>query len=111
MNFYNHWIGDYGRDTAHLSMTEDGAYRRLMDALYSREKPLPLDERTLFRMTRAIEREEQAAVRYVLEEFWVRTEDGWIQPRAMEEIEKAREKGDQARRNGQRGGRPKKPSR
>lgn len=41
MNFYEHHLGDYMRDTAHLSMIEDAAYRRLLDAYYIREAPLP----------------------------------------------------------------------
>ncbi len=53
MNYYSHHIGDYTTDTAHLSLLEDGAYRRLMDRYYTTEAPLPVDEPALFRVVRA----------------------------------------------------------
>ena len=31
MNFYKHHLGDYYKDTVHLSWMEDCAYRRLLD--------------------------------------------------------------------------------
>ena len=39
MNYYPHHVGDYLKDTAHLSLIEHGAYRRLLDVYYTREKP------------------------------------------------------------------------
>jgi len=50
MNYYQHHLGDYLRDTAHLSMLEDGAYRRLIDAYYIRERPLPGELREVYRL-------------------------------------------------------------
>lgn len=62
--------GDYSRDTAHLSMMEDGAYRRLLDHYYSTGRPLPSDNEQLFRICRAFTAAEQQAVGNVLQQFF-----------------------------------------
>ena len=54
MNYVEHHFGDYAKDTAHLSMLEDGAYRRLLDVYYGREMPLPVSETECCRLVRAI---------------------------------------------------------
>lgn len=87
MNYYSHHIGDYTTDTAHLSLIEDGAYRRLMDRYYTTEAPLPAEEAALFRVVRARAPEEQEAVRVVLAEFFVLTDAGWAHKRCDAEIE------------------------
>lgn len=92
MNYYPHHIGDYARDTAHLSMLEDGAYRRLLDLCYATEKPLPLDREKLNRLVRARSNAEKEAVAVVLGEFFIEGEDGWHQRRVEEELERAQEK-------------------
>lgn len=91
MNYYNHHIGDYAKDTAHLSMMEDGAYRRLIDICYASEKPLPLESRAVYRLARAQSKAERDAVDVVLREFFDRRDDGWHQKRCDEEIAKAME--------------------
>mgnify|MGYP003042297605 CR=1 FL=1 len=107
MNYYEHHLGDYMRDAAHLSMTEDGAYRRLIDLYYTRETPLPLDVKQCQKLVRCTTAAERNAVVYALETFFERREDGFHQKRCDEEIEKARARIHAARNNGQRGGRPK----
>lgn len=96
MNYYEHHIGDYLKDTAHLSMIEDAAYRRLIDVYYTRETPLPTDRKAVQKLARAQSKEERAAVDYVLDEFFELREDGWHQSRCDEEIEKYREKAPRA---------------
>lgn len=86
MNFYEHHLGDYMRDTAHLSMLEDGAYRRLLEQYYIRERPLPADQAQCFKLARAFSKEERDAVAYVLQEFFLIAEDGYHQRRCDEEI-------------------------
>lgn len=86
MNYYDHHLGDYMRDTAHLSMLEDGAYRRLIDAYYAREKPLPSDLKDCSKLARASSKAERDAVAYVLKEFFEKTEDGYRQKRCDEVI-------------------------
>ena len=85
MNYYEHHLGDYAKDTAHLSMLEHGAYRLLLDRYYSTEAGIPADQ--AHRVTRARTREEKQAVDTVLNEFFRIVDGIWINQRAEEEIE------------------------
>ena len=69
MNFYKRFIGDYQRDTRHLSMLEHGAYTLMLDALYATQKPLPFDDKRLHRLLASTSRAERSAVAKVLNEF------------------------------------------
>lgn len=100
MNYYQHHLGDYLRDTAHLSMLEDGAYHRLLAAYYVREKALPTDQRECCKLARASSGAERKAVSYVLEQFFVPEEDGYHQKRADVEIAEYRVFIDKQRTNG-----------
>lgn len=85
MNYYERHIGDYLKDTAHLSLLEHGIYSRLMDAYYSREAPIPADQ--AHRLVGAKTREEKAAVDAVLGEFFKLADGVWRQKRCDEVIE------------------------
>jgi uncharacterized protein YdaU (DUF1376 family) len=106
VNYYPHHIGDYLRDTSHLTALEDGTYRRMLDLYYASEKPLPMDFDWLTRLVRAREEPEREAVKFILDKFFVKHEDGWHNKRADEEIRKGRVRAKVARTNGKRGGRP-----
>jgi len=82
--------GDYHRDTMHLTMIEHGAYLLLLSHYYSREEPLPLDSKTLFRICKAGKKSERDAILSILSEFFVQTPDGYRNTRADREIEKRR---------------------
>jgi uncharacterized protein YdaU (DUF1376 family) len=112
LNFYPHHIGDYLTATAHLTWTEDCAYRRLLDVYYSREQAIPADVAQACRLVRATGKDERKAVDTVLREFFTLTADGWTHGRCIEEIEKARVSAERSKANGMKGGRPtkKKPS-
>ena len=97
MNFYKRFIGDYQRDTGHLSMTEHGAYTLLLDAYYATGRPLPIEQKTMHRLVRAISGLERAAVAAVLAQFWTKTDDGWVNARANQEIKKAQDFSDAQR--------------
>ena len=86
VNYYERHLGDYARDTAHLSLLEHGVYTLLLDRYYVTEKPLPNDERELFRLLRAASKAEKDAVRQVLREFFTETDEGWRQNRCDEVI-------------------------
>ncbi len=97
MNFYPFHIGDYLSATRHLSWDEDAAYRRLLDAYYTSEKPLPRDERQVFRLVVATTEAQREAVRVVLQEFFTLTEDGYKNSRADREIDVMKDKQEKQR--------------
>lgn len=106
MNYYERHLGDYARDTAHLSMLEHGAYSLLLDRYYATEAGIPADQ--AHRLARARTKEEKQAVDAVLSEFFELVDGIWINKRAEEEIAKAQTRINAAKENGKRGGRPKK---
>jgi uncharacterized protein YdaU (DUF1376 family) len=108
MNYYPHHIGDYRRDTSHLSLLEHGVYRQLIDTYYLSEQPIPKETEVVFRRLSARTDEEKKAVEIVLSEFFSLTDEGWIQTRCHEEIREYQGKANRARDNGKLGGRPKK---
>ena len=93
MIFYKRFIGDYQRDTGHLTMVEHSAYALMLDAVYGTGKPLPKDERRLYRLLGAVDPDEREAVQAVLHQFWALDDGGWVNARAMEEMESARKFG------------------
>ncbi len=107
MNYYERHLGDYARDTGHLSMIEHGAYNLLLDRYYATERGLPADQ--VHRLARAKSKDEKLAVDTVLSEFFTLCDGFWIKNRVEEEIAKARKSIDAARENGRKGGRPRKP--
>jgi len=70
MHYYSHHVGDYHRDTAHLSIVEHGVYRLLMDSYYSTERALPADLSILCRIVRAVSKLEREAVSSVSKLFF-----------------------------------------
>lgn len=108
MHYYEHNIGDYRRDTAHLSLLEHGIYRQLLDTYYLSEQPIPRETQQVFRRLCAITEEEQKAVILVLNDFFTATEDGWIHKRCDAMIDAYHQKANTSRSNGKLGGRPKK---
>ena len=108
MNYYKRHLGDYAAATRHLSMIEHGAYTLLLDVYYIGEKPLPNDERAIWRLVGARSKDEREAVSVILQEFFTLEADGWHQTRCDEEIGKKQAKAEVNREIGKRGGRPKK---
>ena len=102
MNYYERHIGDYLKDTAHLSLLEHGVYARLLDVYYTREQPFAPGEAC--RLVGARTKEERAAVESVLAEFFI---DG-RQARCDREIERYQARIEHNQRVGKLGGRPKK---
>jgi len=87
--FVPFYTGDYYRDTRHLSMLQHGAYRLLLDHCWDQRGPLPLDIERCYRITGAVSKEEQDAVRSVVAEFFVQMEDGHYNRRMQQEIERS----------------------
>ena len=84
MNYYERHLGDYARDTAHLSLLEHGAYTLLLDRCYATERGIPADQ--AHRVARARTREEKAAVDAVLAEFFTLADGVWTNRRVVTEI-------------------------
>lgn len=84
-HWYSWFPGDFLRDTQHLSMIEDAAYRRLLDAYYMAGK-LSANAEILLRVCRAITPDEQDAVRKVAAEFFEQREGFLYQEKVEREI-------------------------
>ena len=94
MHYYQFNIGDYKSHTEHLTDFEDLAYRRMLDWYYLHETPLPSDAAEIARLIRMRSHTESIAV--VLQEFFERTDKGWVNSRADQELAKAGEKSSKA---------------
>lgn len=90
MNFYKHYIGDFQRDTSHLSLTERGAYLCLIHHYYATEKPLPNDLDALCRIAGAVTKIDRAAVKVAIG-FFELVDSGLMHARIEAELEKAGE--------------------
>lgn len=96
MYAYYHHIGDYRKDTAHLSLVEHGIYRQLLDTYYLDERPLTLDHAKLMRSHSVRSADEVQAFENVLQDFFVRTEEGYVHKRCESEIAQFKAKSDSA---------------
>lgn len=103
MNYYSFHIGDYRGATAHLSNEEDLAYRRLLDMCYDSESAIPLETDWVARRLRVA----TSVVESVLNDFFEKTEEGWINPRCAAAIAEYRKRASRNRENGKKGGRRK----
>jgi len=90
MHYYSFNIADFASHTSHLSDIEELAYRRLIDWQYLNEKPIPSDIKQASRLIRLNER--STDVEQVLNEFYTKTEQGFINSRCFDEIEAYRDK-------------------
>lgn len=82
MHYYQFHIGDYKSHTSHLTLLEDLAYRRLLDFYYLHEKPIK--QRDIARQIGM--REQEQDVLTVLNEFFLSTDEGFVNPRADKQI-------------------------
>tara|TARA_R110000868_G_scaffold300722_1_gene561190 strand:- start:195 stop:854 length:660 start_codon:yes stop_codon:yes gene_type:complete len=100
-------MGDYMRDTSHLSLVEHGVYNVLLDIYYSTGKPLPEDLPSLCRMCRAQKQSEIGAVSRVVSLYFpVGEGNKRYNERAEREISKNRQKALVNKEIGKLGGRP-----
>ena len=108
MNYYKRNLGDFARDTAHLSQGQIGAYDLMLDWYYANERPLPANKDDVYRIARAFTKDEKKATDKVLTDFFSATPAGWIQKRAGEELARYAKQREVNRVLGKKGGRPKK---
>lgn len=105
MHYYQFNIGDYRAATAHLTNEEDLAYRRLLDMYYDMEQKIPLDTQWVGRRIRM----EPSVVKDVLNDMFVKHEDGWFHARCADVIQQYHAMAEKNRANGRLGGRKKNP--
>lgn len=108
MHYYQFCIGDYRRDTDHLSLVEHAIYRYLIDWYYLDEKPIPKDNPTVIRRLRLSGIIETDALQAVLNDFFKLEEDGWHHDRIDMDLASYHHKKQVNSTNGKLGGRPKK---
>lgn len=107
MHYYQFHVSDYIHDTAHLSLEEDLAFRRLLDLYYTQEKPIPNKTHEVARRIRMAAHED--SIQIVLEEFFMfdMERDCWTHKRCDETISAYQAKAERNREIGKLGGRPK----
>jgi uncharacterized protein YdaU (DUF1376 family) len=82
-------------------------YRSLMDWMYLNEKPIPKETQRVLRWL-GLGIEEEPSLLNVYSDFFIERDDGYIQARVFFEINEYHQKADISRKNGKKGGRPKK---
>lgn len=97
MHYYQHNIGDYRKDTSHLTLLEHGIYRQLLDSYYLDEQPLTNDLAKLMRSHSVRSAEEQQSLQNVLTDFFELTENGYVHKRCEVGIAAFHGKSDKAR--------------
>jgi len=106
MHYYKFNIAGWTLSTAHLSLTEEAIYFRLINYYYDTEKPIPVETHSVFRRLRMASESDTA--NSILEEFFTLTEKGWIQSRCEENIKEYKKTAKKNKLNGSKGGRPSK---
>ena len=108
-HYIKFYVGDYDRATKDLTAVEDGMYFRLLRHCWSSDRPIR-DTNTAYRIAGAFSADERLAVNSVLERFFRKTRDGYINGRAQKERAQFQAFVDRQRENGSKGGRPKTPT-
>lgn len=95
MHYYTFNIGDYHSHTSHLDPLEDLAYRRMLDWVYLHESPLPENIKQIAKLIRLPDEIER--ITSVLREHFDLCEYGYTQKKAMQQIEKFKDKSNKAK--------------
>jgi uncharacterized protein YdaU (DUF1376 family) len=90
MHYYQFNIADYQTHTRHLSLIQDICYRRMLDWVYLHEKPLPSEPKEVARIL--LLNECLTDVEQVLNEYFTLVEHGWVNVRALSEIQSYNDK-------------------
>jgi len=108
MHYYTFNIGDYRKDTGHLTTLEHGIYRQLLDWYYLDELPIPKETQTVIRRLRLVSDSDTQSLQNVLNDFFVLRDDGYHQSHCDGVIHKYHGMAKKNKANGKLGGRPKK---
>jgi len=96
MYYYQHHIGDYRRDTGHLTLLEHGIYRQLLDLYYITEKPIDTNS---IRLICVRNTDEQEAYARVLADFFIEQDGVYLHKRCEFEIERFKDKSEKAKQS------------
>lgn len=91
MNYYQFHIGDYRRDTVHLSRLEHSIYRDLIDWYYLDELPITLDLTVVQRRLGLRSTDDERALKSVLTDFFECSTNGYVHSRIEADIEAYRQ--------------------
>ena len=104
MHYYKFNIADWNLGTSHLSLVEEAIYFRLINFYYDSESPIPLETKPVFRRLRIGLDSDIASA--ILDEFFTKTDKGFIHVRCDEILKDYRKTLKNNRANGAKGGRP-----
>jgi len=83
------YTGDYLRDTRHLTPLKHGVYLLLLMHCWDSRGPVPLDEQECAGIANCRSADEIDALRYVLNKYFSKMDDGWYNERMQREVERA----------------------
>lgn len=87
-------FGDWRKAVRGCSLLERGAYAALLEELYVDEEPLPADDEELLSLIGARGTTEERAVMKMRDRFFTKNEKGYVQKRALAEINAFKEIGE-----------------
>jgi uncharacterized protein YdaU (DUF1376 family) len=105
MHYYKFNIADWALHTAHLSLTEEAVYFRLINHYYDTELPIPLATQPVIRRLRM--GNDEGSVALILAEFFTETDKGFVHSRCEALLKDYRKTAKKNKANGAKGGRPK----
>ena len=105
MHYYKFNIADWVKDTAHLSLKEEAILLRLINYYVNTESFIPNKTQMVLRKLRIAD--ESETVDILLEEFFIKSRDGWRNKELDKIISEYQKRADRNRLNGKSGGRPK----
>lgn len=83
------YTGDYLRDTRHLTPMRHGIYVLLLMHCWDQKGPLPLDEQECAGIANCRSADEIEALRYIVNKFFIRMDDGHYNARMQAEVERS----------------------
>ena len=105
MHYYKFNIADWVKDTAHLSLKEEAILLRLINYYVNTESFIPNKTQMVLRKLRIAD--ESETVEILLEEFFIKSRDGWRNKELDKIISDYQKRAERNRNNGKSGGRPK----
>lgn len=105
MHYYKFNIADWVKDTAHLSLKEEAILLRLINYYVNTESFIPNKTQMVLRKLRIAD--ESETVEILLEEFFIKSRDGWRNKELDKIISEYQKRAERNRSNGKSGGRPK----